>query len=97
VSTVATVLGMAAGVYAVRIGGLLLAGRAIPRSWERGMTFVPVATLTALVVVSLAGRPDEAGPRLVAATVAGIAAWRVRRVWVCLVVGLGVYGILRLV
>lgn len=96
-STVATVLGMAVGVYAVRLGGLLLAGRAFPRAWERGLTYVPVATLTALVVVSLAGRPDEVGPRLVAALVAGVVAWRVRRVWVCLVVGLGVYGLLRLV
>jgi branched-subunit amino acid transport protein len=96
-NTIVAILAMAAGVYAIRIGGMLLAGRSIPDSWDRGLTLVPVATLTALVVVSLAGRPDEAGPRLVAATVAGVVAWRVRRVWACLVVGLGVYWLLRFV
>lgn len=96
-STAVAVLAMAAGVYAVRIGGLLLGGRSIPRAWDRGLSLVPVATLTALVVVSLAGRADEAWPRVAAATVAGVVAWRVRRVWVCLLVGLGVYWVLRLV
>jgi branched-subunit amino acid transport protein len=95
-STVVAILVMATGVYVVRLGGLLLAGRSIPRSWDRVLTLVPVATLTALVVVSLAGRADEAWPRAAAAVAAGVAAWRERQVWVCLVVGLGVYWLLRL-
>ncbi len=96
-TTVAAIAGMAVAVYAVRIGGLLLAGRSIPGTFERVLAFVPVATLTAFVVMSLAGRPEEGLPRLIAAAAAGIAVWRTRRVWVCLVVGMGVYGLLRLV
>ena len=96
-NSIVAILAMAVGVYGIRIGGMLLAGRSMPGSWDRGLTLVPVATLTALVVVSLVGRPDEAWPRLVAAAVAGVVAWRVRRVWACLVVGLGVYWLLRLV
>ena len=54
------ILAMAVGMYAQRITGFLLADTAVPPAWERALTFVPIATLTALVVTSLAGRTDEA-------------------------------------
>jgi branched-subunit amino acid transport protein len=92
-----TILSMAVGVFALRIGGLALAGARVPPAWERALGFVPVATLTALVVASLAGRPDEAPIRLLAAVAAGLAARRTGRAWVCIVVGMAVYGLLRLV
>lgn len=96
-TTVAAIAAMAVAVYVVRVGGLLLAGQPIPEPFERVLAFVPVATLTAFVVMSLAGRPEEGAPQLIAAAAAGIAVWRTRRVWVCLVVGMGVYALLRLV
>ena len=90
------IVAMAVGVYALRLGGLLLAGRSVPPTWERALGFVPVATLTALVVSSLAGRPDEGPVRLVAAVGAGLAARRTGRAWVCILVGMAVYWLLRL-
>jgi branched-subunit amino acid transport protein len=95
-SALGPILGMAAGVYLLRLAGFLLAGAAVPPAWERALGFVPVATLTALVVASLAGRPDEGPARLVAAAGAGIAAWRIGRAWVCIAVGLALYWTLRL-
>ena len=61
------ILGMALAVYALRFTGLLLAGVAVSPPWERLLRFVPVATLTALVVTSLIGHPDEMPWRLLAA------------------------------
>jgi branched-subunit amino acid transport protein len=90
------ILAMAVGVYGLRLAGLLLAGATVPPAWERALGFVPVATLTALVVSSLAGRPEEGSVRLVAATVAGLAARQTGRAWVCILVGMALYWLLRL-
>jgi len=90
------ILSMAAGIFALRLAGLALADRALPPTLERALGFVPVATLTALVVSSLAGRPDEAPSRLTAAVVAGVVAKRFGRAWVCILVGLAVYWAPRL-
>ena len=95
-SALGPILGMAVGVYALRLAGFLLAGVGVPPAWERALGFVPVATLTALVVSSLAGRPDEGPARLLAAAVAGLAAWHTGRAWVCIVVGMALYWLLRL-
>jgi branched-subunit amino acid transport protein len=89
------ILAMAVGVYGLRLAGLLLAGATVPPAWERALGFVPVATLTALVVSSLAGRPEEGSVRLVAATVAGLAARQTGRAWVCILVGMAFYWLLR--
>ena len=90
------IVSLAAGIFGLRLVGLALAGASIPPSLERALGFVPVATLTALVVSSLVGRLDEGPTRLLAAVVAGIAAYRTRRGWVCIVVGVAVYWLLRL-
>ena len=95
-SVLGLILAMAGGVYALRLAGLLLAGATVPPAWERALGFVPVATLTALVVSSLAGRPDEGPARLVAAAAGGLAARRSGRAWVCIVVGMALYWLLRL-
>jgi branched-subunit amino acid transport protein len=87
---------MATVVYTLRLSGFLLAGTAVPPAWERTLGFVPVATLTALVVASLAARPDEGALRLMAAVGAACAARYTGRAWVCIVVGIVVYGLLRL-
>lgn len=95
-STLELILAMAACVYALRVSGLLLAGATIPVAWERALTFVPVATLTTLVVSSLAGHPGDGLPRLVALAGAGLAARRTGRAWVCIAGGLAVYWAVRL-
>jgi branched-subunit amino acid transport protein len=96
VSPIELLLSLAAGIFGLRLTGLALAGRTLPPTLERALGFVPVATLTALVVSSLAGRPDEAPTRVAAAAVAGMAARRFGRAWLCILVGLAVYWALRL-
>ena len=96
-SDLGVILVMAAGMYTMRLSGFLLAGAAMPPAWERALGFVPVATLTALVVSTLVGRPDEAPIRLVAAAAAGLAAWRIGPAWACIGAGMLVYWLLRLV
>jgi branched-subunit amino acid transport protein len=94
-STLELILGMALAVYTLRLAGFLLAARGIPPTWERALGFVPVATLTALVVASLAGRADEAPIRLMAVAGAGFVAWRTGRAWMCILIGTALYWLLR--
>jgi branched-subunit amino acid transport protein len=91
-----TVLGMAVGIYMLRISGFALAGAPIPASWERALTFVPIATLTALVTSSLISYPDETPIRLLAALGASVAARRFGKTWVCIASGMVVYWVLRM-
>ncbi len=90
------ILVMALTVYALRVSGFLLADIRMPPSWERTLGFVPVATLTALVVASLAGASGERPIRLLAAVGAGMAAHYTGRAWVCIVAGMLGYGFLQL-
>ncbi len=93
---VGLILVMAMAVYTLRIVGFLLADVAMPSAWEQALSFVPVATLTALVAACLSGSPDNRPIRLVAAVSAGVAARYTGRAWVCIVVGMSVYGLLSL-
>jgi branched-subunit amino acid transport protein len=89
------IVSMAGGIFVLRMAGLALAGATLPPTMERALGFVPIATLTALVVSSLVGRPDEGPTRLLAAAVGGLVAWRFGRAWVCIVVGMAVYWLAR--
>ena len=88
------ILAMAVGVYALRMTGLMLREVTIPVAWERGLRFVPVAMLTALVVTSLTGRGEGRTAGLVAAVIAALVARWTERMWLCIVTGIGVYGVL---
>ncbi len=96
-STVALILVMAACVYAVRLSGFVLAEATIPPGWERTLGYVPIATLTALVVASLAGRSDGMPHGIVAAALAAGIARLTRRAWACIAGGMLIYWLLRLV
>jgi branched-subunit amino acid transport protein len=95
-SALGPILGMAAGLYSLRLAGLLLAGTEVSATWERALGFVPIATLSALVVAGLAGRPEEVLPRLVAVAGAGLAVRQTGRVWVGILGGMALYALLRL-
>jgi branched-subunit amino acid transport protein/GNAT superfamily N-acetyltransferase len=88
---------MAVGVYGLRFAGLALRDVAIPEEWERGLRFVPAAVLTALVVSILAGREEGQVEGIVAVGGAAVAARLSGRMWVCIVSGMGLYWLLRLV
>ena len=91
------VFAMALGVYALRLGGLLLPNVAIPIQWEQSLRFLPAALLSALVTVGLTagGRFDPAA--LGGAAIGALVAWRTRKMWACIVCGLVAFWLLGLV
>ena len=95
-SVVWAILGMGAGVYALRLAGLALPDVSVPPTWERALGFVPIALLTALVVSSLAGSSGSEPARLVAAGAAALVARRTGKLWACIVSGMALYWLLRL-
>ena len=91
------VLGMGAGVYALRLSGLALRDVALPPVWERALGFVPIALLTALVLVTLDVGASGGWERLLAAGVAGLIAQRTGRMWTCILGGMVCLWLFRLV
>ena len=88
------ILGMGAGVYALRLVGLVLRDVALPPVWDRALRFVPIALLTGLVVVSLTGQVGAEPIRLIAVMAAGVAAYRTGKMWACILVGMVAYWLL---
>ena len=90
------VLALTAGMLGLRATGLALSDLRIPASWERAWRFVPIALLSALIVVSLTGREaSDAGIRAIALVGAGVVTFRVRQLWICIVSGMVFYLLLR--
>ena len=74
---------------------LLTSRLAERRRPHQGLTRIG-PTIRMGVVASLAGRSDEGSIRLVAVVGAGLIARRTGRVWVCILVGMALYWLLRL-
>ena len=89
-----TVAGMVAVTFGSRYAGLARSAD-LPDFWVRFLHFVPIAVFAALVTPSLEGGRSEWGIRLVAASVAAVAAWRSRQLWVAIAVGMGAFWLLR--
>lgn len=92
--TVLTIMLMAVVTYGPRLLGLSLSGLELPPFWLRLLGFVPVAVFAALVVPALPSA-GETPVRLVAAAVAALIFWRVRLLWLGLLVGMAVFWGLR--
>ena len=81
--------------FALRASFLLLPERlGTPKSFERALRYVPTAVIAAIVTPavlqfgSAEGSLDQLVPRLVAAAVAGLIAWRTRSILYTIVVGM---------
>ena len=96
-STIVIVLVMAACVFAVRLSGFIAAAVTIPPGWERTLGYLPIATLTALVVASIWVRNDEMSLGIVAVGLAAGISYLTRKTWACIVGGMLVYWLLQLV
>ena len=96
-NTLALILVMAACLYAVRLSGFTLAAATIPSHLERTLGYVPIATLTALVVASLAAREAQVPHGVLAAALAVGIARLTRRTWACIAGGMLSYWLLALV
>ena len=91
-----SIVAMAAGVYALRLGGLLLPQRAVPPGVQQALRFLPVALLGALVVATLSGRGYDP-TTWVAVAGAGLVGWATRQMWACILSGMAIYWLLRLI
>ncbi len=58
-NTLAVVLLMAVSIQTIRLSGFIAATATIPPVWERTLGYVPIATLSALVMASLTARNDQ--------------------------------------
>jgi branched-subunit amino acid transport protein len=85
---------MGAGVYALRLAGLVLPKAAVPLDRDRALSFVPIALLTALVVTSLGSHADGLGVRLIAASGGALVVYRTRQMWACIASGMLLYWLL---
>lgn len=91
-----TLLGMGAITYAIRLSFILLWGRVAVPSWvQRALRFVPPAVLSAIIfpeVLRPAGAWDLSpiNPRLLAALIAALIAWRTRSALLTIVAGMAV-------
>ncbi len=89
------VAGMVAVTFGSRYAGLALSTD-LPDFWVRFLHFVPIAVFASLVTPSLEGGRGEWQIRVVAAAVAALAAWRTRKLWVAIAVGMAVFWLLRI-
>lgn len=89
---------MGVATFFLRASFLVWIGqRPMPRL-ERYLRYVPAAVLPALTVVALRGGHGDAGalvPRLVAAAVGGLVAWRTRSVLLTMVAGMATLWLAR--
>ena len=89
------ILLMALVTYGPRLAGFALSGVRLPGFWLRFLHFVPITVFAALIVPALPGSEGETGVRLIAATLAALALWRVKQLWLGIAVGMGVFWLLR--
>lgn len=84
------------GLYVLRLSFLQFRGAVdeFPSALERSLTYLPVAVLAALVFPAVFTLDGTVGglvnPRVVAASVAVLVAWRTRNVVATIVLGMGV-------
>jgi len=90
-----TVAGMVAVTFGSRYAGLVRRSE-LPDFWVRFLHFVPIAVFASLVTPYVEGDLGESGIRIVAASVATIAAWRTRQLWIAIAVGMAVFWLLRI-
>lgn len=89
-----TIIGMGLVTYGLRLSFIILLGKVtMPPLVERGLRFVPAATLSALIWPALLlhdGQVDVSlgNERLLAALVAGLVIWRTRNVLLTIGVGM---------
>ena len=96
VPTIGLILALAATMYLVRSGGLVLASFwTAPAPLTRALRFVPISVFAALLVPALPGQEGEWMVRLVAGRCAGLVIWRTRRIAAGMLVGLITFWLLR--
>ena len=91
------ILLMGAGVYGLRMTGLLLPSLTVPSRWEEAFRFVPIALISALVTINLWGGGNADARQVCGALAGALIAWRTRKMWACIAGGMLTYWVLQLV
>jgi branched-subunit amino acid transport protein len=94
-STILVIGSMAALMYALRWSGLAGARLRLPAFWLQVVQLVPLTVFAALFGSALSAPRGDWTIRLVAAVCAGLAVWRVRQLWVGMLVGMSALWLLR--
>jgi branched-subunit amino acid transport protein len=94
-STLTTLLGMALVTYLPRFIGFVLSGRQVSPFWLRFLHFIPLTVFAAIITPALPGTNGEGWTRVLGALVAGLMVWRFKRLWIGILVGMGIFWILR--
>lgn len=90
-----TILFMAVVTYLPRLAGFLLSGKNVSPFWLRFFRFVPITVFAAIIFPALPGSSGETTIRLFAAALAAVAIWRLKSLWIGIVVGMGAFWLLR--
>jgi branched-subunit amino acid transport protein len=96
VNATLTILLMAVVTYLPRLLGFALTGVRVSPFWQRFLRFVPIAVFAALIVPGIPGELGEVWQRSLAAALAALAIWRVRSLWLGILVGMAAFWLLRL-
>ncbi len=80
--------------YSTRIAGFAFRGRTMPPRVERFLKNVPVAAFAALIIIGLDVGSPGADIRFIAAIPAALVAWRWKKLWLTLGVGMVGYWVL---
>jgi branched chain amino acid efflux pump len=89
-----TILACGVVTYLIRLSFIALHGRVTMPEWfTRGLTFVPVAVLSAITLPEILIQNDSVNlsplnARLLAGILAVVVAWRTKNVWVTIAVGM---------
>jgi branched-subunit amino acid transport protein len=87
-------LGMCAVTFGSRFVGLSLR-TSLPPFWLRFLRFVPIAVFAALIIPEIPGSSGEASIRVISAFLAALTAWRTRQLWLTVLVGFGMFWLLK--
>ena len=97
------IIGLTVVTAAARNLFLMLPARyQLPERYQQGLRYAPACALVAIIAPDLAFGPDgglflEPGNhRLIAAVVAALLFYRIRKLWLMIVVGMGLFTLLRL-
>jgi branched-subunit amino acid transport protein len=90
-----TILLMALVTYLPRLTGFALSGREVSPFWLRFFRFVPITVFAALIFPAIPGGLGEAWLRVFSAGLAALAIWRLKSLWIGIVVGMGAFWLLR--
>jgi branched-subunit amino acid transport protein len=80
--------------YSTRIAGFAFRGRSMPPAVQRFLSGVPVAAFAALIMIGLDFESAGWDARLIAAGPAAFVAWKWKRLWLTLIVGMAGYWVI---